>query len=105
MQGDSTQHVDCYSGTKKDETFTKPAVPAQKLSGISRADKLADQYLNTGESTRELIALGDTPVLKTKTRSATAAVSQDQPRAITIDKPSKQCVYSYITYRLIVDIY
>ena len=104
MQGDSTQHVDCYSGTKKDETFTKPAVPAQKSSS-SRADKLAEQYLNTGESTRELIALGDTPVLKTKTRSATAAVSQDQPRAITIDKPSKQCVYSYITYRLIVDIY
>ena len=104
MQGDSTQHVDCYSGTKKDETFTKPAVPAQKWSS-SRADKLAEQYLNTGESTRELIALGDTPVLKTKTRSATAAVAQDQPRAITIDKPSKPYVSSYITFRFIVDIY
>lgn len=83
-------HFGTLSGSKKDTTFTKPAIPPTRSS--TRADKLAEQYLDTGESTRELIALGDTPVLKTKTRSATATHSK--PRAITIDKPSKGLVDS-----------
>ena len=60
-------------------TFTKPAVPPE----ATIAHKLADEMLRTGESTNELIALGDTPVTRPRTRSATKKASHGRKKAVT----------------------
>lgn len=74
----------CSVGSQRDETFTKPAVPPESRV----ANKLADEILKTGESTRELIALGDTPVIRTRTRSAARNLpyGDDRNQAFTVEK-------------------
>lgn len=68
-------------GSQSDATFTKPATPPERTI----AHKLADEILRTGESTNELIALGETPVTRPRTRSATKAVAESG-KALTVDK-------------------
>ncbi|KAF6017468.1 CEP95 [Bugula neritina] len=80
-----TQAKDKHTPTG-DATFIKPAVPPEK----SVAHKLAEEILETGDSTRELMALGHSPAPKIRYRFKKPKESLDQRDVLNSTNNARQ---------------